>query len=133
MYELIHRYAPKTPGGRAIAAVLLSLVGVPALVLGFIGLSGNLGVALPLLCVSLIALFVSGQLTWGIVQQANMAPEASPLDGAQADDHSETAIETLRRRYAEGTISDEEFEHRLDRLLDSEETARSATSERIVE
>jgi uncharacterized membrane protein len=38
----------------------------------------------------------------------------------------ESALETLKRRYAEGTVSDEEFERRLERLLETEDEGRAA-------
>ncbi|WP_372479401.1 SHOCT domain-containing protein [Halomicrobium sp. HM KBTZ05] len=37
---------------------------------------------------------------------------------AESDD--ETALEALRRRYAEGELTDEQFERKLDRLLETE-------------
>jgi hypothetical protein len=33
----------------------------------------------------------------------------------------ETALETLKRRYAEGEIGEAEFEHRLERLVENED------------
>lgn len=36
------------------------------------------------------------------------------------DGDEETALETLRRRYAEGELSEEQFERKLDQLLETE-------------
>lgn len=36
------------------------------------------------------------------------------------EDHEESALESLRRRYAEGELTDEQFERKLDRLLETE-------------
>jgi uncharacterized membrane protein len=36
------------------------------------------------------------------------------------DEDEETALETLRRRYAEGELSEEQFERKLDQLLETE-------------
>ncbi|ELZ36938.1 hypothetical protein C473_01879 [Halorubrum distributum JCM 10247] len=66
--------------------------------------------------VSTVILGISGQLTLGVVRQANAAPASSPQDDQQIDDANETPIETLRRRYAEGEIDDEAFERRIETL-----------------
>lgn len=41
-------------------------------------------------------------------------------------DEDETPLDRLKRRYAEGEISDEEFEHRLERLLETEDESAAA-------
>ncbi|TKX41596.1 SHOCT domain-containing protein [Halorubrum sp. SD690R] len=134
MYELVHRYAPQSPAGRTATAIIGSLLGVPAFVLGLIGLSGNVAAGLLFLLVSTVILGISGQLTLGVVRQANAAPASSPQDDQQIDDANETPIETLRRRYAEGEIDDEAFERRLDQLIETEEPEQRKTeSERVLE
>jgi uncharacterized membrane protein len=110
------------------------LLGVPAFVLGLIGLSGNVAAGLLFLLVSTVILGISGQLTLGVVRQANAAPASSPQNDQQIDDANETPIETLRRRYAEGEIDDEAFERRLDQLIETEEPEQRKTeSERVLE
>ncbi|ELZ52369.1 hypothetical protein C465_01914 [Halorubrum distributum JCM 9100] len=134
MYELVHRYAPQSPAGRTAIAIIGGLLGVPAFVLGLIGLSGNVAAGLLFLLVSTVILGISGQLTLGVVRQANAAPASSPQDDQQIDDANETPIETLRRRYAEGEIDDEAFERRLDQLIETEEPEQRKTeSERVLE
>ncbi|RLM63373.1 SHOCT domain-containing protein [Halorubrum sp. Atlit-26R] len=134
MYELVHRYAPQSPAGRTAIAIIGGLLGVPAFVLGLIGLSGNVAAGLLFLLVSTVILGISGQLTLGVVRQANAAPVSSPQDDQQIDDANETPIETLRRRYAEGEIDDEAFERRLDQLIETEEPEQRKTeSERVLE
>lgn len=134
MYELVHRYAPQSPAGRTAIAIIGGLLGVPAFVLGLIGLSGNVAAGLLFLLVSTVILGISGQLTLGVVHQANAAPASSPQDDQQMDDANETPIETLRRRYAEGEIDDEAFERRLDQLIETEEPEQRKTeSERVLE
>ena len=134
MYELVHRYAPQSPAGRTAIAIIGCLLGVPAFVLGLIGLSGNVAAGLLFLLVSTVILGISGQLTLGVVRQANAAPASSPQDDQQIDDANETPIETLRRRYAEGEIDDEAFERRLDQLIETEEPEQQKTeSERLLE
>jgi len=134
VYELVHRYAPQSPAGRTAIAIIGGLLGVPAFVLGLIGLSGNVAAGLLFLLVSTVILGISGQLTLGVVRQANAAPASSPQDDQQIDDANETPIETLRRRYAEGEIDDEAFERRLDQLIETEEPEQRKTeSERVLE
>jgi len=134
MYELVHRYAPQSPAGRTAIAIIGCLIGVPAFVLGLIGLGGNVSAGLLFLFVSTVILAISGQLTLGVVRQANAAPVSSPQDDQQMDDTNETPIETLRRRYSEGKIDDEAFERRLDQLVKTEEAEQWKTeSERVLE
>jgi len=134
MYELVHRYAPQSPAGRTAIAVIGCLVGVPAFVLGLIGLGGNVAAGLLFLLLSAVTLGISGQLILGVVRQANAAPVSSPQDDQQMDDTNETPIETLRRRYAEGEIDEETFERHLDQLIETEEPEqRKIESERVLE
>ncbi|MUW14101.1 SHOCT domain-containing protein [Halorubrum sp. CBA1125] len=134
MYELVHRYAPQSPAGRTAIAIIGCLIGVPAFVLGLIGLGGNVAAGLLFLLLSTVILGISGQLILGVVRQANAAPLSSPQDDPQMDDANETPIETLRRRYAEGEIDDEAFERRLDQLVKTEEPEQRKTeSERVLE
>ena len=134
MYELVHRYAPQSPAGRTAIAIIGGLLGVPAFVLGLIGLSGNVAAGLLFLLLSTVMLGISGQLILGVVRQANAAPVSSPQNDQQTDEANETPIETLRRRYAEGEIDAEAFERRLDQLVKTEELERRKTeSERVLE
>ena len=50
-------------------------------------------------------------------------------DSESRDEDEETPLETLRRRYAEGELSEEQFERKLDRLL-STETIEDVEDER---
>lgn len=73
------------------------------------------------LLISAVTFVIAGQLSRGIVRQSNAAPTTVRYDKSEAENTTETSIETLRRRYAEGELSDEEFQRRLDRLLETEE------------
>lgn len=42
------------------------------------------------------------------------------------ENEDEDALERLKRRYAEGELTDEEFEHRLERLLETEDETAAA-------
>lgn len=46
------------------------------------------------------------------------------------DERAEDALERLKRRYAEGELTDEEFEHRLERLLETEDGTAAADHRR---
>ncbi|WP_018256088.1 SHOCT domain-containing protein [Halomicrobium katesii] len=97
---------------------------MPAAVVGFFGLVGNLVAGFLLLVPALAMLYIAAQLTVGVVKQANDAPK--PRFHDERDDAAETPAETLRRRYAEGELSHEEFRQRLDHLLDTETSKRAA-------
>jgi uncharacterized membrane protein len=134
MFELVHQYAPQSPTGRTATAIVACLIGVPALVLGLVGLSGNVAAGLLFLLLSTVTLGVAGQLVRGVVRQANAAPVDSLQDGQRTDEANETPIETLRRRYAEGELDDEAFEQRLDQLIKTEELEQQTTErERVIE
>jgi uncharacterized membrane protein len=127
MFELVHRYAPQSPAGRTATAIIACLVGVPALVLGLIGLAGNVAFGLVFLLVSAVTISVAGQLIRDAVRQANAAPMASPQDDQQTDTATETPIETLRRRYAEGERDDKAFEQRLNQFVATEDLDQQTT------
>jgi uncharacterized membrane protein len=53
---------------------------------------------------------------WVRLRRRNVADEAGAgVDGPESD-----PVERLKRRYADGEVSDEEFEDRLERLLDAD-------------
>ena len=45
---------------------------------------------------------------------------ANEREGKSPEPTDETPLETLRRRYAAGELSDEQFEHKLEQLLETE-------------
>lgn len=132
MYDLVHQYAPASPVGRTLVAVVAAFVGVPALVLAPIGLtSGNGLTGFLFLLLSAVTLTVAIQLTRGVVRQAAAAPEAAPKSAdTDTGTATETPVTTLRRRYAEGALTDEEFERRLDALLETEDVEGEPARER---
>ncbi|WP_049943784.1 SHOCT domain-containing protein [Haloarcula argentinensis] len=134
MFELIHRYAPQSPTGRTAIAIVACLIGVPALVFGLFALTGSVVSGVLFLLLSTVTLSVAGQLIRGVIRQANASPADSLQDGQQLDESNETPIETLRRRYAEGELDQEEFERRLDQLIETEEPEQQTTErERVLE
>ncbi|EMA01039.1 hypothetical protein C437_19632 [Haloarcula vallismortis ATCC 29715] len=69
-----------------------------------------------------------------MVRQSNAASAADHRDEAGLDETTAPPIETLRRRYAEGELNDNEFQRRLDRLLETAELAEAPTDrERVLE
>jgi uncharacterized membrane protein len=51
--------------------------------------------------------------------------EPSAGRNREGEQEQEDALERLKRRYAEGEIGDEEFERRLERLLETEDESRA--------
>jgi uncharacterized membrane protein len=96
-----------TSGGTLLVAFTLMALGFEyfwvAFVLGF-------GVVLPT-ALGLVA--VTGRR-----ETDESESGIEPQTGTQGDD--ETALTTLRRRYAEGKLSDSEFERRVERLLETD-------------
>ncbi|GAB7095887.1 hypothetical protein JCM30237_30410 [Halolamina litorea] len=132
MYELVHRIAPASVRTRAVLAALLSAVAV----LGAFGtaMAGSPAAAIIAVLVTVGAAALAVTLGYGVVNQAEAAPdEANPTWQPSTPEREADAdpIETLQQRYAEGEISDEEFEARMDRLLDSgAQSSRPAESKR---
>jgi hypothetical protein len=64
-------------------------------------------------------------------EQSTGTPEAAPAAATTADGRRTTdstrdeALRTLRTRYARGELTDEAFEHRLERLLETETVAEA--------
>jgi len=134
VFELVHRYAPQSPTGRTAIAIVACLIGVPALVFGLFALTGSVASGVLFLLLSTVTLSIAGQLIWGVIRQANAAPADSLQDRQQLNESSETPIETLRRRYAEGELDQEEFERRLDQLIETEKPDQQTTErERVIE
>lgn len=85
------------------------MAGVAAIVLGTV-LATEAPVALTVLAVVV-------PLVW-FVAQTDVVDGFGDSDSEAAD--GEDALDRLRRRYADGELSDDEFERRLDRLLETE-------------
>lgn len=69
------------------------------------------------------ALGVSGVIlavfgSWAIYRWRRLRAPADAADAGEGGD--DTPLETLKSRYAAGELSDEEFETKLDQLMDSE-------------
>ena len=112
--------------------IVVSLVGLWVFAFGFFEQNPKDMKALLYLLVSAATFGIAGQLSRSIVRQANAAPTTGRYDKSEAENSTETSIETLRRRYAEGELSDEEFQRRLDRLLETEKLDHSMADRKRV-
>ncbi|RKD88097.1 SHOCT domain-containing protein [Halopiger aswanensis] len=142
MYDLLHRYAPRSPAGRTVVAIVAASIAVPTTIQGVWELTRDVPAAPPYLLLGAVLFAIAGCLTVGVVREANAAPDsASPADrrsvarAADADtvpggrggrgnhgNRPADPIETLRQRYAAGELGDDEFERRLERLVETEGT-----------
>ncbi|MDZ7746456.1 MAG: SHOCT domain-containing protein [Halobacteriales archaeon] len=90
-----------------------------------------------ILGVGMVALFLGIEWFW-VVWVVGFAV-VLPLVGILTDDEEEAEeeeeedpVERLKRRYADGELTDAEFEHRLERLLETDD-AETASIERELE
>lgn len=112
-----------------IAATVVTGTWLALLLLDFPSESSNLWLAVMLFGYIAVVPVVSMLFDDDEESELNSAP----ADTGQSD--SEDALERLRRRYAEGELTDEQFERKLDRLLESEtlEDAEDTRAQRDVE
>ncbi|WP_440991497.1 SHOCT domain-containing protein [Haloarchaeobius baliensis] len=107
-----------TTGGETLT--LLVVGGVTAL---------TLGVAFGLLALGVRAFWVAFPIGFGVLLPGAIAMARDRRGDEQRDvastrtERPSSGLEVLRRRYAAGELSDEEFEHRVERLLKSEVNA----------
>jgi uncharacterized membrane protein len=108
------------------------LVGVVAiLTFGLTSLAAILGAVGSIVA----ALFVTGFFL--VIPMVALLGEDLPLVAASDGDedadeplHDDDPVEVLRERYARGELSEEEFESRLDRLLETEDLATAGSADR---
>jgi uncharacterized membrane protein len=119
VYELVHRAVPKSTRLRAALSHLFGLGAATCLALIFV--TGGL-VVLMSAGVGLLFTALSLTLAAGLVEQAEAAPDdANPAWRPPVSAESDAdPIETLKQRYAEGELTDEEFERRMERLMESD-------------
>jgi Predicted membrane protein (DUF2078). len=81
------------------------------------------------LALGVTALLISAYVTYTLSRRS----EAASAGAVDSEEHSRsTAIENLRRRYATGDISHTEFEHRLERLLETEDISHISQSKSLL-
>jgi len=130
MYELVHRYAPSSARIRLLligALVVTSLAGAVGT-----SMAGSTGAIVVAVLVTVAAAGLALSLGRGLVEQADAAPAAANPAAREtpATEPVSDPIATLQQRYAEGELSDEEFERRMDRLLESGAGAENEPEER---
>lgn len=86
----------------------------------------TLAVAFGLLALGISSFWVVFPIGFGVVLPGVLTlakkyrtEQRQTAEGAQSKSSS-TGLEVLKRRYATGELSDEEFEHRVERLLESD-------------
>jgi len=116
---------PKQTCGREIEDVDSATVLVPGAVS-----AGTLVVAFTLLAVGFEHFWVTFIVGFGVVlPTATSLAAAKRKEGSQAEttpQDEDDALATLRQRYAQGEISDAEFEHQVERLLETETGSSTA-------
>lgn len=124
--------AAHSPLGRTVVAVLCSFVGFPALVGGLVVLvfGGSILFGLLSLSFAVMTLAIAFVLTMSVVIEAERASETDtdthsndPFESQRMDAPNEDPVARLRMRYARGELTDQEFERRLERLLETEPEA----------
>ena len=120
MSDLVHRVAPSSARARMLLTVLA--VGTAVLGVFFTAMAGSMPAVVISVLFTIAAAYLAFSLGSGLATQAAAAPEeANPAVSDRTDDRSEAdPISTLQQRYAEGELTDEEFERRMERLMESE-------------
>ncbi|QLG61578.1 SHOCT domain-containing protein [Halorarum salinum] len=142
LHRLLEHYTPDGTVGRLLLG-LTALVGGPLLLFGGIAalsaptsfLAFLIGVLMivtgvPLAVVGIVCLWPVYLSLIGNVESPEAYPDGSRIVSRPTnvgDDVGNDAEATLKRRYAEGDISREEFEEQLDALLDADERGRDRT------
>lgn len=90
--------------------------------------TGTLAVAFSLLALGVESFWVAFPVGFGAVLPLSLgvlhSRQATPAQtpGRQAERGDEAALDELRVRYAQGDLTDDEFERRVERLLETAET-----------
>lgn len=134
MREILERHGPRTPTARLVLFFVTGLLGVPGLVLT-LGALVNTGVLAAILVAipSVLLTYVSYLFGSSVARRAAEAPEPEWWGGRERPETStdeSDPVTRLQRRYADGELSTDEFEHRLDRLVESDaaQSPRSTAS-----
>lgn len=121
--------AAHSPLGRTVVAVLCSFIGFPTFVGALVVLvfGGSILFGLLSLIFAVVTLAIAFVLTMSVVIEAERASETDTdthstdtFESQRTDSPNEDPVAMLRMRYARGELTDQEFEHRLERLLETE-------------
>jgi len=132
MLDIVDRVVPAEPFGRLATAMVAATVGLPAAIYGafaltwpvqrwlYVGQAGSIAALL----FGLFALATAHSLVKDVSRTVEAA-ETTDGDGSIVDeravDGADDPLTTLKRRYADGELTDEEFERRVDRLVELDE------------
>ncbi|SFS07323.1 Short C-terminal domain-containing protein [Halomicrobium zhouii] len=130
MFGLVDRYVPDAPRPRLTVGAALVTLGVPVTLYAFFALwwpiqmwmyVGRLGSVLVLLT-GLFTVAAGNHLLKDVAERASAVDST---DDVVADAATSDPLSTLRRRYAAGDLTDDEFERKLARLTEDGGSAQS--------
>ncbi|EJN60261.1 SHOCT domain-containing protein [Halogranum rubrum] len=112
-----------------VVALALGVVGVVALVTGA-SLSFWFWVFYGFAWLLFFDLFDDDEVFWNLFNSDSESESERERESTVRDEPAEDPLTLLKRRYAEGRIDDDEFNERLDRLLETPDTLRVLEVER---
>lgn len=112
-----------------VVALVLGVVGIVALVTGA-SLSFWFWVFYGLTWLLFFDLFDDDEAFWNLFNSDSESESEQQRESNETDELTEDPLTLLKRRYAEGSIDDDEFDERLDRLLETPDTLRELEMER---
>jgi len=137
MADVVHRHAPVRARWRALLAMVTGVPGLVLLVWGLAALTAvpaePVWVVLALLVSGGLLAGIGGQLGRGLVGEAEAAPrESNPALASRrrAADRDDDPVRVLQERYARGELGEAEFDHRMERLLESDREREGTNGER---
>jgi uncharacterized membrane protein len=112
-----------------VIAIVLGLVGIAAFVTSSAATSFWFWIFYGLAWLTFLDLFDDDEAFWSLFRsESESEKESEPEPVAEVP--GEDPLETLKRRYAEGEIDDDEFDERLDRLVGTPDTLKELETER---
>jgi|GEM_PF-3023544 len=129
MRRIVERYGPNSPRGRAVASAVFGSIGFTALFMilaHFVAIQYQFTESASLLLMATVGLVFTTLAYWeaeAVVRRAEAAPEHSRESaretgyGQASADGDADPIADLQHRYAQGELSTEEFEKRVERLV----------------
>lgn len=115
-----------------VIAIVLGVVGIVAFATGSAASSFWFWIFYGLTWVIFLDLFDDDEAFWSLFRddsESESKTQAEP-EPVVAEVPGEDPLETLKRRYAEGAIGDDEFDDRLDRLVGTPDTLKELEMER---
>ncbi|SFL08304.1 Uncharacterized membrane protein [Halogranum rubrum] len=113
-----------------VVALVLGVVGVVALVTAGASLSFWFWVFYGFAWLLFFDLFDDDEAFWNLFKSDSESESERERESKVRDEPTEDPLTLLKRRYAEGSIDDDEFDERLDRLLEAPDTLRELEMER---